>query len=428
MTTAMLMQLVGTALINFVWQGAIIGIVTAVLLRQARNADPKLRYAIAGVALAVCLAMPFWSVVIGSMRLDAAPGVDSMVTGEGMTKVASLNLLAVWGWLEEHAVQFVAIWLCCVVMLSIRLAAGLVWVARVAGAVQGHVDPAWQARLDALARRAGISTSVPLRDAPQLNSPAVVGWLRPAVLMPTALLAGLPVDLVEALLAHEVAHIYRKDYLVNLVQSAVEILLFYHPAVWWISKQIRIEREQIADDIAAAMIEEPRHLALALGELEQIRYAGTQLAMTASGGDLVTRIIRLIDRDPKPFHVVALMPVIALVFAGLAMYAHATNGQTSTATVKTDMPVARLDFSSCRKPEYPKTAFDQKLEGTVRMVFSIDATGHVASANVEQSSGHADLDGAALNALKLCSFTPATQHGKPVDSSTTVSYVWKLQG
>ena len=120
------------------------------------------------------------------------------------------------------------------------------------------------------------------------------GWWKPIVILPSSLLTGMPVELIEALLAHEVAHVKRMDYLVNLFQSAIEIALFYHPAVWWISKQIRIEREQIADDLAAGLLGEPRRLALALSELEQFQFSHPQPALSAHGGNLMSRIKRLV--------------------------------------------------------------------------------------------------------------------------------------
>jgi beta-lactamase regulating signal transducer with metallopeptidase domain len=84
---------------------------------------------------------------------------------------------------------------------------------------------------------------VQLLVSPLVEVPTVVGWLRPVILAPVGALTGLSPDHVEALLAHELAHIRRCDYLVNMLQSVAEALLFYHPAVWWISGEIRAERE-----------------------------------------------------------------------------------------------------------------------------------------------------------------------------------------
>jgi peptidoglycan/xylan/chitin deacetylase (PgdA/CDA1 family) len=129
--------------------------------------------------------------------------------------------------------------------------------------------------------------------------PTVIGWLRPVILVPVSLLTALQAQHIEALLAHELAHIRRRDYLVNLLQTALEILLFYHPAVWWVSRRMRIEREHCCDDLAVAACGDPLGYARALTTLEQLRGRGAeQFAMAASGGSLLKRVRRLVE-TPK---------------------------------------------------------------------------------------------------------------------------------
>ena len=131
-----------------------------------------------------------------------------------------------------------------------RLCLGLAWVGKLRR--QAVAAPAvWQARLDALAQRMGLQRRPPLKLHAGLSSPVTVGFWRPVILLPAALLSGMPVALLEALLAHELAHVRRWDYLVNLLQSVAEALLFFHPVVWWLSARMRAEREQVADALAA---------------------------------------------------------------------------------------------------------------------------------------------------------------------------------
>ena len=110
----------------------------------------------------------------------------------------------------------------------------------------------WQERLDRLARALRLSRPVALLESCLAEVPVVIGYVRPVILMPVGLLAGLPAGQVESILLHELAHIRRHDYLVNLLQTSVEGLLFYHPAVWWISGVIRAERENCCDDLVVA--------------------------------------------------------------------------------------------------------------------------------------------------------------------------------
>jgi uncharacterized protein (TIGR03435 family) len=158
----------------------------------------------------------------------------------------------------------------------------------------------WQRKLDEIKMRIRISRPVRLLVSALVQAPTVVGWLRPVILVPIGALAGLPPEHVEALLAHELAHIRRHDYLVNVLQSAVEALLFYHPAVWWISNQIRNDRELCCDDVAVEISGSALTYARALADLESHRPAHLNLALAANGGLLPARIGRLLGQSRKP--------------------------------------------------------------------------------------------------------------------------------
>ena len=173
--------------------------------------------------------------------------------------------LALW----EQALQarlplVMLLWSAGAAALALRMMLGLLWVRRRSHPAAFAHRPRLAGAGDATGARLGIARPVRLGLVDDLPSPVTAGWWRPVVLLPASLASGMPVDLLEALLAHELAHIKRHDYLVNLIQSAIEIVLFYHPTVWWLSSRIRLEREQIADDFAASMLGEPRRLALAL--------------------------------------------------------------------------------------------------------------------------------------------------------------------
>ncbi len=127
-----------------------------------------------------------------------------------------------------------------------------------------------------------------------MDVPTVIGWLKPTVLLPMSALAGLSPLQVEAILAHELAHVRRHDYFVNLLQTLLETLLFYHPAVWWVSGQVRVERENCCDDLAVSLCGDPVVYASALADLEELRGPASRLVMAASGGVLLNRVRRLL--------------------------------------------------------------------------------------------------------------------------------------
>jgi ankyrin repeat protein len=127
--------------------------------------------------------------------------------------------------------------------------------------------------------------------------PTLIGWLRPTILVPASVFIGLTPDQLEAILAHELAHVRRYDYLVNLFQTLIETILFYHPAVWWISRKLREERENCCDDIALEVMQDRLVYASALAQLEAGR--GMPLALTASGGSLLHRIRRIAGTNDR---------------------------------------------------------------------------------------------------------------------------------
>jgi GWxTD domain-containing protein len=152
----------------------------------------------------------------------------------------------------------------------------------------------WQKEIERLSARLRVSKPVQILESCLADVPVVVGHIRPVILMPIGLLAGLPPGQIEAILLHELAHIRRYDYLVNVMQRAAECLLFYHPAVWWISRVIRAERENCCDDVVVATSGDAQQYAVALTTLAQIRCSGGTPAIAATGGSLVKRIRRIL--------------------------------------------------------------------------------------------------------------------------------------
>lgn len=305
----------GWALLHFVWQGVAIGVLAGGVLAALRNARPQWRYAVCAVALLACLGLPLGHLL---WMLDQ-PEVLEPSLAEVLPE-----------WLQALATQLpalVAAWSLGVGLMALRLSAGLAWVA----VLRHRAEPAaavWQQRLDALALRLGVGRRVLLRVLPDLTSPITVGFVRPLVLVPSALLSGMPVPLLEALLAHELAHVRRWDYLANLLQSVVEALLFFHPVVWWLSTRMRDAREEVADELAATALGDPRRLAHALHALVLTpppSPTNPSLGMAASGGKLLQRLERLMASQPTPTPAWKLaLPALLLASCSLWVQARST--------------------------------------------------------------------------------------------------------
>ena len=205
---------------------------------------------------------------------------------------------------------------------------GLGWLRGVLRASEPWNDAAWQARVADMARHLRLSRTVGLRVVRHLSTPVTAGWLKPVILVPASLVTGMPADLLAALLAHELAHVRRHDYLVNLLQHAAEVLLFFHPSIWWLSRRLRIERERIADQMAAALIGDPMPLARALHALERANDAPAPVAPAARDGDLLDRIRRLVRPDTVATRRVVALPVLAMscALAGFGAWSALTAG------------------------------------------------------------------------------------------------------
>ena len=230
----------------------------------------------------------------GAARTNAAPALSSLA--------GARVRIAAW------RPYLLAAWLAGVFFLSARLLAGWAGAARL---VRARCVPARAALLEPfgrLARRLSVSRPVRLLESAAVRVPTAIGILRPVILLPVSSLTGLPPRQIEALLAHELAHVRRHDYLVNLVQSAAETLLFYHPAVWWVSGRIRAERENCCDDLAVAATGSARLYAEALVRLEEERARLEQRpdvpprsSLAADGGGpLFRRIVRLFPLRSRP--------------------------------------------------------------------------------------------------------------------------------
>ena len=335
-----LVQNLGWALLHFVWQGALIGCVTALLLALLRNARPQTRYAVACASLLLCLLLPLARLMLvdGSMASvlpamsPASAGLGSLAPGAAGLPVATAGPAgsddttapAAWAAIVPWLVP---LWMLGLGLFSARMLLGLLWLRRLhrqapvpgADGLQA-LQMRWQHNIASMAEGFGLTRTVVLRLVDELDSPVTAGWWRPVIFVPASLISGMPPDFLEALLAHELAHVKRFDYVVNLIQSAIEMLLFYHPAVWWLSRQIRLEREQIADDLAAARLGDTRRLALALQQLDLFQSSINQFAPAANGGVLMSRIKRLIRPEARSLNWKISLPLGGMLLLCSALY------------------------------------------------------------------------------------------------------------
>src|SRR5229473_4957400 len=295
-----LMRVLGWTLLHFIWQGAALAALFAVAMAACRSAAA--RYALAVGTLALMMASPVITFVW--LQRETIPAVRSGAQGSlplagkaaqhavvaavsGAPAAASLSAQpTAMLWLVE-------LWFLGVLVLSLRTAGGLLLIERMRRKEIKPIGQELHERCMALQRRMGLDRVIRYCECHRLEAPAVLGWFRPIVLLPMRALTGMDEQQIEAVIAHELAHIRRLDCFVNLFQIAVETLLFYHPAVWWVSQRVRAERENCCDDEAISICGDAVVYARALTLMEEWRSAPA-LMMAANRSPLAERVVRLV--------------------------------------------------------------------------------------------------------------------------------------
>jgi beta-lactamase regulating signal transducer with metallopeptidase domain len=320
-----LIHVVGWTLVHFLWQGALLALAARGVLRLCRRRSANARYVMACVALAAMLASPVVTARV-LMTADSAvasrppavpnlapPGIASTAS-RGWTNDRILSTEAVSADLEPLLPAMVFAWLAGVAILLIRMAGGLWRVRRLQRRLLAAESSRWQTTAERIASRLGVRAAVHVVESVLVDTPAAIGWLRPVILLPIAAFVNLTPAQAEAILAHELMHIRRHDFVVNVAQTVAETFLFFHPGVWWLSGQLRAEREHCCDDAAVGICGDPVDYATALVELEAGRSRGPALALAAAGGSLSARVRRLLNVPTGP-ETPSLSWIVTLVLA-----------------------------------------------------------------------------------------------------------------
>ena len=365
------LRLLALALLHFLWQGAALAALAYVVMGLCRSASA--RYAVGVATLVLMFLAPIASLLILRAQNLEAPAIAS--TSE--TVNSSIPASAAIFERASHSTQspenapayflwLVEAWFAGVVLLSLRSAGGFLLVERLRRKESTPVTEALLRMCLSLQQRMGLARAIRYCESIRLDAPAVAGWFRPVVLLPMTAVTGLSEEQLEAVIAHELAHIRRYDAFVQLFEVGVETLLFYHPAVWWIGKRIRTERENCCDDVAVALCDSPVTYAKALTNMAASK-AAPQLAMAVNRSPLIDRISRLLgaNRGVESFRSANLSAgVLCLVTALLAGSAFLGNVHGVQAQAPVSAPAAQpapgpptAPAPSARKARVPDTAF-----------------------------------------------------------------------
>jgi beta-lactamase regulating signal transducer with metallopeptidase domain len=414
------MQSLGWALLHFLWQGTALAALAAAAMALCRRASA--RYLLGVGALVLMLLAPLATLFFVS---QPHPGDLEIAKSSLYPSVAwqtAKSNIAVHGSAQasclapslDALVWLVEAWLVGVAFFSLRSAGGFLLIERERRRRSTVVNARKLEICYALQDRFRLKRAIAYCECKWLQAPAVVGWFRPIVFLPVSALTGLTEDQLEAVIAHELAHIERLDPFVNVFQVCVETLLFYHPAIWWLNKKIRAEREHCCDDRAVALCGNAVEYARALTMMEQWRSAPV-FAMAANRGPLTERIVRVLGLKTLGAGMrgigltSSVICLAAALFAGNALLGMAhprrvqADSQSAPSANSSPQPAANSTPTRKPSPSHP-----QRSEPTTGDSSSTSSSSSSASSYIDsmKAAGLGDLTVDQLIAMKIQDVTP----------------------
>lgn len=399
----------GWALIHLLWQGTLIALALkgALMLLEPRCA--RLRYALALACLFLMAALPVYLLCKPQRtRPDIPTAYETAlvetpsINGTPSTTLPidrRLDLSAQVSHLLTPLVSWIAAgWVIGAALLLLKTLGGVIRVRVLKREAAAHSATKETAPFHRLAARAGVA-GVTVLESGLVSIPTVAGWFQPVVLLPQGVLEKADRPMLDALVAHEFAHIRRHDSVMNLLQAVIEDLLFFHPAMWWITRNVRAEREACCDDNAVAMCGDTLVYVRALSRAERFRSSMPVVAL--SGSPLLQRIRRLTEmKTSKMNHATALcvtlLAVSCIIIAAAGSMALATiPPQNSASSIAANKPGSDQDLAQT-KPE----------------------AGAIGSTSPDQEAHYALLCGLSFGTRNRASAEPVHLPPPPTDGKT----------
>ena len=418
------LQRLAGSLLHFVWEGALLALAAAILLRLMARRPASWRYTVAVIFLGLMLLAPCATILFypetGSAALRVLQVFRTSV-GDAGAPVDSNAVLLWTSWI-------VLAWATGVTAFSLRLITGWFLSLRLIRSAQSSVPQVVDQLLSRVHNALLTTRRIPrLRIGERVTGPVVFGWLRPVVLLPASAVTGLTEEQLLAVLAHELAHIRRYDFLVNALQRGVESVLFYHPAVWWLSARIRTEREHCCDDLAVSVCGDRFAYAKALIELERMR--SETLALAVSGtGSLTQRIRRMLgaedrNRDWQP-------AIAALLLLGICLVAGLRQGDPIVAPAFAAAPPTPSLTPILEQPAPPVTApLESALERSGSDRHRTSSATFIRRRALDHHVGYRILSTVRFQRIRMLQQSNVTdvhesQCGREFCSPSLVQYLW----
>lgn len=317
-------QALGWTLIHSLWQSAIVFLIVFCLFRFIGNKQSAIRYVVALIALAAICIISTATFLYLKSELDVTAHTHGGVVYQfnayqyavnEKLKTTDTDISAI---VQSNMPLLIVVWLSGAIIFSLRMAGGW-WYTSTLRSESSPLDSGWTNKLNALAYTFGVKQWVEIASSVSIHSPVVFGYFKPIILVPASMLTGLTPEQIETIFLHELAHIKRNDYIVNLVQSFIESVYFFNPFVWIVSSWIRTEREHCCDDMVVAFNGNALGYARALTKLEEVRTENPKLALALSGNsnNLLARIKRIMERSARKYPTRERIIPVVLLIAGL---------------------------------------------------------------------------------------------------------------
>ncbi|MEM8523322.1 MAG: M56 family metallopeptidase [Bacteroidota bacterium] len=331
---ALFSEVLGWTLVHSLWQIGLVAIVLKIVLQFVPQRNATVKY---GLSLFALLAIATWTAITFGQQLQAVdftfsagledttialPISEATPAPQAVDMESLINIVA--GQLNGYLPLLSSIWLLGIGLLLVRLLLNYKQLHRLDQQYVQLPSAEWLNRMNRFCKQLGITRSVNLLLSERISEPITFRHFRPVILLPVSMMSGLTTAQIETLLLHELAHIRRHDYLTNLFQSVLEILFFFHPAVWWISRIVREEREHCCDDLVLRHQQHPMLYAEALLQIQANHYSlKTNLAMSAKGNHkpFTTRIQRLFGKYPTPNSIARGTLAVLLILGALSVFA-----------------------------------------------------------------------------------------------------------
>lgn len=359
---------IGAALFHSLWIGVILSVVTALFLSLSRKSSSALRYKllvgclllfVIGVASSFVYELNNVAVVAAPVKVvDVVQAQPATVSPAVDADQFGFRIDGIKGLWDTYSVQIVMVWFLIICAKSIHLWVGLSGIAFLKKNQAFDAGKFWELKTIEIGHKLGMSKAIKLVQSGIAKVPMVVGHFKPVILLPLGLINGLSIAEVEAILAHELAHVKRRDYLVNLVQNLLEIVFFFNPAVLWISKLIRTEREHCCDDLALQCVGDKKNYVNALLYCQEFQANSPAYAMALTGGknQLLNRVKRMLfdtrtslNRIEKAVLTIALASVFVGSAAFTKVHSAIATGSLGNISFFQDKPQKQQDTTPSKK-------------------------------------------------------------------------------